>query len=152
MGFWFPSLYQITNVTLSCDNDDDDIEVGNKSHGNVTSKPVAVCTSDNGPVRKGKGKAIKNRLKWIFFIVLNWLSFYWIFFSFFLRSLDKFACMTKISICYPSLGWVRKFPHFNGIFLWASNACWKIHSRSRRNGHETVRWCLEGLRSINFSS
>lgn len=49
-----PSLYQITNVTLSCDDaeGDDDNVVGNKSHGNVTSKPVAVCTSDNGPENK----------------------------------------------------------------------------------------------------
>lgn len=46
-----PSLYQITNVTLSCDDakGDDDNVLGNKSHGSVTSKPVAVCTSDNGP-------------------------------------------------------------------------------------------------------
>lgn len=46
-----PSLYHITNVTLSWANGDD-IEFGNKSHGNVTSNPVAVCTSDNGPANK----------------------------------------------------------------------------------------------------
>lgn len=45
-----PSLYQITSVTLSCaPRGDDDNVVGNKSHGNVTSNPVALCTSDNGP-------------------------------------------------------------------------------------------------------
>jgi hypothetical protein len=43
-------LYQITNVTLSCDAaKGDDNDVGNKSHGNVTSNPVALWTSDNGP-------------------------------------------------------------------------------------------------------
>jgi hypothetical protein len=42
-------LYQITSVTLSCDCDEEAIIAGNKSHGSVTSSPVAVCTSDNGP-------------------------------------------------------------------------------------------------------
>jgi hypothetical protein len=55
-----PSLYQSTNETLSCEKPDgDDIEFGNKSHGNVTSNPVAVCTSDNGPIimkHKNNGK------------------------------------------------------------------------------------------------
>lgn len=60
-----PSLYQITSVTLSCaDDDDDDVKgdddnrFGNKSHGNVTSNPVAVCTSANGP-RKIQEKLMK---------------------------------------------------------------------------------------------
>lgn len=70
-----PSLYQITSVTLSCDeDDDDDIEFGNKSHGNVTSKPVAVCTSDNGPektIKRGK-----NKFEEMF--TFHLLSFYWI--------------------------------------------------------------------------
>lgn len=48
-----PSLYQITNVTLSCAKGDDNV-VGNKSHGKVTSNPVALCTSDNGPEMKVK--------------------------------------------------------------------------------------------------
>lgn len=51
MGFRFPSLYQITKVTLSW------IKValaGIRSHGNDTSSPIAVCTSDNGPVIKNK--------------------------------------------------------------------------------------------------
>lgn len=51
-----PSLYQITSVTLSCVDvkGDDDNRFGNKSHGNVTSKPVAVCTSANGPRKREK--------------------------------------------------------------------------------------------------
>lgn len=61
-----PSLYQITSVTLSCADDaddvkgDDDNRFGNKSHGNVTSNPVAVCTSASGP--RVKEKKIQEKL------------------------------------------------------------------------------------------
>lgn len=54
-----PSLYQITSVTLSCAMDDDDNMVGNKSHGNVTSNPVALCTSDNGPEDKKEDENVR---------------------------------------------------------------------------------------------
>lgn len=47
----FPSLNQITNVTLSAKPTDDNV-LGNRSHGNVTSNPVAVWTSNKGPERK----------------------------------------------------------------------------------------------------
>lgn len=53
MGLTLPSLYQITNCTLS------NIIVileGNGSHGNDTSNPAAVCTSDSGPVMKNANK------------------------------------------------------------------------------------------------
>lgn len=59
MGLTLPSLYQITNCTLSS------IIVileGNGSHGKDTSNPAAVCTSDSGPVMKDENnmKLIRN--------------------------------------------------------------------------------------------
>lgn len=60
-----PSLYQITRETLSWEEPDvDDIEFGNKSHGNVTSNPVAVCTSDNGPKVKDNRKKGRTLLEY----------------------------------------------------------------------------------------
>lgn len=55
----------MTNVTLSCDDAKcDDNVLGNKSHGNVTSRPVAVCTSDNGPeIKLMENNFIRFRLK-----------------------------------------------------------------------------------------
>lgn len=51
-------------MTLSCDKVDDDIEFGNKSHGNVTSNPVAVCTSESGPENTKS-----NKVEIIFYVV-----------------------------------------------------------------------------------
>ena len=90
-----PSLYQITSVTLSCDEDDDDgIEFGNKSHGNVTSKPVAVCTSDNGPEKtiKRGNISLKKCLLFISCLFIGFCPFF----------LNKFVCMQRMPIYYPS--------------------------------------------------
>ena len=72
----FPSLNQITNVTLSAEPTDDDNVLGNRSHGNVTSNPVAVWTSNKGPEMNKKKIGLKIKLqkqenKWQFPILMS---------------------------------------------------------------------------------
>lgn len=59
----FPSLNQITNDTLSAKPSDDNV-LGNRSHGNVTSNPVAVWTSNKGPeMERNKNRiSVKNKV------------------------------------------------------------------------------------------
>lgn len=101
-----PSLYHITSVTLSCVDvvkGDDDNWFGNKSHGNVTSNPVAVCTSVNGPGMRQKKMEIHEKQsmqkKVDFFFQFHFLAFVYLPH---LLLMSKICMHDKISIFCPS--------------------------------------------------